>query len=204
MVDSRLFVTPPREGEAIISYSQNAEDIRLWRIFGAIEGGFYVDVGAADPSVGSVSRLFYDHGWSGINVEPSPSFEALDAARRRDVNLRITIGESEGTSRFFVTYPDLGMSTVDPSVHAHVSDAVERFEETGVPQRRLESILREHAGERTIHFLKVDVEGSEEAGPGVVGLGFVSADRRGSGSGRDMEHSADSRRLGAHPPRCRI
>ena len=66
-----------------------------------IDDGFYVDIGAADPSVGSVSRIFYDHGWSGINVEPSPTFDALSAERERDVNLRIAVGESEGSSPFF-------------------------------------------------------------------------------------------------------
>jgi FkbM family methyltransferase len=147
--------------DPIVSYSQNAEDIRLWRVFRTIENGFYVDVGAADPYVDSVTRLFYDHGWSGINVEPSPCFEALSEARTRDVNLRIAIGESEGSVPFFLTYPYLGMSTVDRSVHADVPEAIERIEETAVPQRRLDSILQEHAADRTIHFLKVDVEGAE-------------------------------------------
>jgi FkbM family methyltransferase len=148
-------------GDPIVSYSQNAEDVRLWRVFRTIENGFYVDVGAADPDVNSVTRLFYEHGWSGINVEPSPCFEALSEARTRDVNLRVAIGESEGSVPFFLTYPYLGMSTLDPSVHANVPEAIERIEETTIPQRRLDSILREHAADRTIHFLKVDVEGAE-------------------------------------------
>ena len=148
-------------GDPIVSYSQNAEDVRLWRVFRTIENGFYVDVGAADPYVDSVTRLFYEHGWSGINAEPSPCFEALSEARTRDVNLRVAIGESEGSVPFFLTYPYLGMSTVDPSVHANVPEAIERIEETTIPQRRLDSILREHAADRTIHFLKVDVEGAE-------------------------------------------
>jgi FkbM family methyltransferase len=147
--------------EPIVSYSQNAEDIRLWRIFRTVENGFYVDVGAADPNVDSVTRLFYEHGWSGINVEPSPCFESLSLARPRDVNLRVAIGESEGHVPFFLTYPYLGMSTVDPTTHARVPDAIERIEEVVVPQRRLEGILRAHAADRTIHFLKVDVEGAE-------------------------------------------
>ena len=161
MIEHPFWVAPPQEGEVVVSYSQNAEDIRLWRVFGDIEDGFYVDVGAADPSSGSVTRLFYDRGWSGINVEPSPAFDALSAGRGRDVNLRVMVGESEGSSQFFLTYPDLGMSTVDPATHALVSERIERVEEITVPQRRLDSILREHAAGRTIHFLKVDVEGAE-------------------------------------------
>ena len=164
--------------EPIVSYSQNAEDVRLWRVFRTIENGFYVDVGAADPYVDSVTRLFYEHGWSGINVEPSPCFEALREARPRDVNLRIAIGESEGSVPFFLTYPYLGMSTVDPSVHAGVPEAIERIEEIAIPQRRLDSILREHAAGRTIHFLKVDVEGAERQVLASSRLGLLPTDRR--------------------------
>lgn len=149
------------DDDPIVSYSQNAEDIRLWRVFRGIEEGFYVDVGAADPYVDSVTHLFYENGWSGINVEPSPCFDAIDEARTRDVNLRIAIGESEGMVPFFLTYPYLGLSTVDPATHDGLPQAVDRIEEIAVPQRRLESVLREYAVGRTIHFLKVDVEGAE-------------------------------------------
>ena len=149
------------DDDPIVSYSQNAEDIRLWRVFRAIEDGFYVDVGAADPYVDSVTHLFYENGWSGINVEPSPCFDAINEARKRDINLRIAIGETEGMVPFFLTYPYLGLSTVDPSTHDGLQQAIDRIEEIAIPQRRLESILREYAVGRTIHFLKVDVEGAE-------------------------------------------
>jgi FkbM family methyltransferase len=154
--------SPSFTSEPIVSYSQNAEDVRLWRVFREIEDGFYVDVGAADPDVDSVTRLFYERGWSGINIEPSPCFTALEEARPRDVNLPVAIGEREESVAFFVTYPFLGTSTVDLSVHGNITEAIERVEEIAVPQRRLESVLREHAADRTIHFLKIDVEGAEQ------------------------------------------
>jgi FkbM family methyltransferase len=161
VIDAAVWSPTFGEGEPIVSYSQNAEDVRLWRVFRTVESGFYVDVGAADPDVDSVTRLFYERGWSGINVEPNPCHEALSEVRTRDVNLRVAVGESEEPVPFFLTYPYLGMSTLDPSVHAGVPQAVERIEEVAIPQRRLESILREHALGRTIHFLKIDVEGAE-------------------------------------------
>ncbi len=148
--------------EPLISYAQNNEDVRLCRVFCDVESGFYVDIGAGDPTEGSVSRLFYDRGWSGVNVEPSPVFKLLQEARPRDVNIRAAVSEIEGDAvPFFVTYPDLGLSTLDPTAHAHVPDAIERFEQISVPQHRLDTILREHTAGRTIHFLKIDVEGAE-------------------------------------------
>lgn len=161
MIDPAVWSPTFGEGEPIVSYSQNAEDVRLWRVFRTVENGFYVDVGAADPNVDSVTRLFYERGWSGINVEPNPCYEALSEVRTRDVNLRVAVGESERPVPFFLTYPYLGMSTLDPSVHTGVPQAVERIEEVAIQQRRLESILRDHAVGRTIHFLKIDVEGAE-------------------------------------------
>lgn len=152
---------PPFGDEPIVSYSQNAEDVRLWRVFRTIENGFYADIGAADPRVDSVTCLFYEHGWSGINVEPSPCFDALESARPRDVNLDVAVGDGEGAVSFFLTQPYLGLSTFDPRVHADVAGVVEQIQEVRVTQRRLASILEEHAGNRTIHFLKVDVEGAE-------------------------------------------
>jgi FkbM family methyltransferase len=161
VTDSVVGSPSPFVRDPIVSYSQNAEDVRLWRVFAAVENGFYVDIGAADPTVGSVTRLFYEHGWSGINVEPAPSFAALNEQRPRDVNIRAAVGASEGTVPFSLTYPDLGMSTLDISTHSHVLDAIERVVEVAVPQHRLEGILHEHATGRTIHFLKIDVEGAE-------------------------------------------
>ena len=99
MIENRVWTPPLQDAETLVSYSRNAEDIRLWRVFGKVGNGFYADIGAADPSVGSVSRIFYDHGWSGINVEPGPGLDALSAARGRDVNLRIAVGESERPSQ---------------------------------------------------------------------------------------------------------
>ena len=145
----------------LVSWAQNAEDIRLWRAFDDVAEGFYVDVGAGDPWEGSVTKLFYDRGWSGINVEPGPAYEALALARPRDTNVRAVVGDRDGPVSFFVTYPDPGLSTVDLSAHAHVADTIERTEEITVPQLRLDSLLRKEAGARRIHFLKIDVEGAE-------------------------------------------
>jgi hypothetical protein len=44
----------------------------LKRALSDIQNGFYIDIGAGDPSIDSVTKLFYDDGWHGINVEPNP------------------------------------------------------------------------------------------------------------------------------------
>jgi hypothetical protein len=69
---SESIETYPASG--IISHAQNHEDILLWRALHDVEDGFYLDVGAQDPSYDSVTRAFYDRGWRGINIEPATGY----------------------------------------------------------------------------------------------------------------------------------
>jgi len=51
-----------------------------------VQNGFYIDVGAGDPVVGSVTQLFYEQGWHGINIEPIRlHHESLQKKRIRDI-----------------------------------------------------------------------------------------------------------------------
>lgn len=147
----------------IHSFSQNAEDVRLWRVLCNLQSGFYVDVGAGHPANGSVTRLFYDRGWSGINIEPGPMYSELARERTRDINLRLAVALDEGTTKFYVTYPDVNLSSLDPKIHELSRDQIERIDAIDVPVRRLETVLEEHAADRHIDFLKVDSEGAERA-----------------------------------------
>ena len=76
----------------MVSYAQNGEDVVLRRVFAGGPLGFYIDIGANYPSEGSITRHFYEHGWSGINIEPvAGAYRELQAARPRDINLNVGI-----------------------------------------------------------------------------------------------------------------
>jgi FkbM family methyltransferase len=145
-----------------VSYAQNFEDVMLWRALREVERGFYIDVGAQDPNVDSVTRAFYDRGWSGINVEPVASYhELLTRARPRDINLQLVAGDGSAELDFY-EITDTGLSTLDAGIAARHRDAGWNVVARRVPQRRLADIWAEHvAGE--VHFLKVDAEGAEAA-----------------------------------------
>ena len=66
----------------VTSYSQFYEDIWLNRVFEKQSTGFYINIGAAGPDSGSVTKLFYDRGWCGINLEPVPDLYSKLAAKR--------------------------------------------------------------------------------------------------------------------------
>ena len=44
----------------------------LFYLLNDIQNGFYIDVGANDPNLYSVTKAFYQRGWYGINIEPLP------------------------------------------------------------------------------------------------------------------------------------
>lgn len=145
---------------SFVSYAQNREDVLLRRALREVHKGFYVDVGAADPIVESVTKSFYESGWHGINIEPVAAFyEKLVADRPRDLNLRCAIGESEGSQEFYEV-PGTGLSTLD---HFLAEQAAKRgfpVETQTVRVAPLTKIL-DDASVQEIHFLKVDVEGAE-------------------------------------------
>lgn len=100
----------------ITSYAQNFEDILLYRTFKHQKKGHYVDIGAWHPVQDSVTKLFYDLGWSGINVEPVERYHQLLVKERpRDVNLRCLIGPTNSSS---VDFCDLGDSS---NMHSYVN-----------------------------------------------------------------------------------
>ena len=48
---------------SLISYAQNFEDVMRWRALKDVKNGFYIDIGAQDPIVDSVSLFFFERGW---------------------------------------------------------------------------------------------------------------------------------------------
>ncbi|RFP11905.1 MULTISPECIES: FkbM family methyltransferase [unclassified Duganella] len=146
---------------SFISYAQNFEDVLLWRALKDVPAGCYIDVGANDPELHSVTKAFYDQGWSGINVEPMPSYgPAFREQRPRDINLNVAAGAESGSITLF-DVPDVnGWASTDSSVAAaHRAHGHQVVEHT-VPLLTLAEICREHVrGE--VHFLKIDVEGFE-------------------------------------------
>ncbi|MBC7415404.1 MAG: FkbM family methyltransferase [Herminiimonas sp.] len=144
----------------MFSYAQNFEDVMLSRALATVEQGFYIDVGANDPTVDSVTRAFYDRGWSGINIEPVPQFQRLLRSERpRDINLEVAIGARAGRLHFY-NVADTGLSTADPGLAAHYREQGRQVAEQDIALTTLDAVCTEHV--RTpIHFLKIDVEGGE-------------------------------------------
>ncbi len=182
--------------EPFVSYAQNREDVVLRRALAGISEGRYIDVGANDPTVDSVTRAFYDAGWHGITVEPVPAFAAAQRTERpRDLLFQVAVTDVDGGEVVLHEFADTGLSTVvDEFADRHVAAGREATE-LPVPTRTLDSLLDE-AGwqDQPIHFLVIDVEGAE--GSVLRGAGprpLAAMDRRRRGDGTDLRHAHPSR-----------
>jgi len=149
--------------QTFVSYGQNREDVVLRRALRDVATGSYVDVGANDPRLYSLTRGFYDQGWSGITVEPVPAFaEAHRRERPRDTLVEAAVTDQDIDSITLHVIGDTGLSTlVDDVSERHARDGWES-RDVEVPAKSLDRVLEEAGWEgRDIHFVSVDVEGAE-------------------------------------------
>jgi FkbM family methyltransferase len=143
-----------------LSFAQNGEDVWLWRCFGRQSSGFYVDVGANSPIRDSVTQMFYERGWRGLNFEPTPERAAeLRRARPRDVTIAAAVSDRAGRAAFVRTHGVGGLSTL-----LSLDELGPEYRSASWPMEVdcvvLNDALAEH-GAGVIDFLKIDVEGAE-------------------------------------------
>lgn len=146
---------------SITSYAQNFEDVMLWRALGHIEGGTYIDVGAQDPVIDSVSLAFHEHGWHGIHVEPTPHYaELLRQQRPGDTVIQAAVGNGSAILHFF-EIPGTGISTADATIAAQHKERGFDVHEITVTSVALSAVF-DLCTAAEIHWLKIDVEGFEK------------------------------------------
>jgi FkbM family methyltransferase len=149
------------------SFAGFGEDIVLERLLLELLGrrpGTYVDVGAFHPVYFSNTKLLYDSGWRGVNIEADPhKLSAFRLFRPRDVNVCAVVDTVEREAEFFfhagAKYGS--MAGLDKGNVEHTANAMGRSVASRVVRTRtLASILIE-AGVESVDFLNIDVEGSE-------------------------------------------
>lgn len=136
-----------------ISYSEFYEDLILFTFLFDAKKGFYIDLGAGDPNIISVTKSFYLRGWHGINIEPYPNaYINLNKTRSRDINLQIGIGEKEGIQPFYLEGLTLkkiyskDKKVLNISIHT-MKDICNKY----MPKNE------------KIQFCKIDIEGGEKS-----------------------------------------
>jgi FkbM family methyltransferase len=142
------------------SYSQWGEDIIIDNLLGKKNTGFYVDVGAYDPTRFSNTKRFYLRGWSGINIEPDPTrIKKFYSSRPRDINLNIGIANVKGIRNFFI-FEQQTLSTFS-------KNTAMSYQMQGYPLRKtirinvfkLGEVLEKNFKGKEIDFFSIDTEG---------------------------------------------
>lgn len=135
----------------------------LWRALRGVGEGRYIDVGANHPMDDSISMAFYEHGWSGLTVEPDPQYAALQRQQRpRDIVSEAAITPHEGGVVPLHVVDGTGLSTIVDGIASAHSESGYATHTIEVPTRRLDRILEEIGWQGVdIHFMCVDTEGSE-------------------------------------------
>jgi FkbM family methyltransferase len=147
----------------LVSYAQNREDVLLYRALSGQSAGFYIDIGANDPTVCSITKSFYELGWHGINIEPvRPVFHRLAAERPRDINLNIGISNCQQTLRFYECVNESTLSTFSASLAAWLAAPPRGFvfKERQVAVMTLAQVCAQYVRE-PIDFLSIDAETHE-------------------------------------------
>lgn len=145
---------------SFISYAQNFEDVMLWRALKSVDKGTYIDIGAQDPIIDSVSLAFHERGWWGLHVEPTARYaNALRSARPGDEVWQVAVGRQAGTIRFY-EFDDTGLSTGDQAIAEHHRQRGYEGRETEVKVVTLDDLLAPFENV-PIHWMKIDVEGME-------------------------------------------
>lgn len=146
--------------ESFVSYAQNFEDVRLWRAFRDIDAGRYLDIGTQDPVRDSVSLAFYERGWRGVHVEPTPTYAAaIRSARPDETVIEAAVSTAPGPIAFY-EIPETGISTGIAEIAQRHSNAGWASNRITVPTVTLAGLFG-LMGDEAIHWLKIDVEGME-------------------------------------------
>lgn len=132
----------------------------MQEFFAAVPSGFFVEVGANHPTVGSQSWPFEQRGWKGIVIEPLPELaDALRAQRRGSIVVEAACSSPEKRGRLTLHVPGVhnGFATLERNVDDLHFDYTREVE---VAVTSLADVLAEH-GVAHVDFMSIDTEGTE-------------------------------------------
>ena len=152
------------------SYAQYAEDLVIGDILAALKAdampGVYIDVGANDPRRFSNTWRLYEHGWSGIAVEPDADLcRKFARVRPRDAVVCAALGERE-EELIFHRFFESALNTLDAGMAARAeSDGWKVMSRESLRLRTLNAVLDEHHARISagIDLLSIDAEGLDTA-----------------------------------------
>ncbi len=147
-----------------MTYAQHGDDLVIRAIFHSLGIGnpSYLDLGAHHPQNISNTKLFYDTGSRGINVEANPVLHKLFLEQRpQDINLNVGVGIKSGFQDFYMIDGESGRNSFIKEVaEGFVLDYPE-FAITEVRQLPIFTVEQILHHRRVPDFLSIDIEGMD-------------------------------------------
>ncbi len=154
----KKFIKHPDLLKSNISYSQEGEDLILDSIMNNKKQGFYVDIGAHHPVRFSNTKIFYDRGWNGVNVDLI-NIDKFNKKRPKDFNICNLVGKNQ-SNKFYI-FDDGALNTFSEEKARECEKAGYKIiEEKLITTKPLREILDE-CSVKKIDFMSIDVEGHE-------------------------------------------
>ncbi|CAI2719004.1 FkbM family methyltransferase [Nitrospina watsonii] len=120
--------------------------------------GYYVDVGANEPVIGSQTRHLEQLGWEGLLLEPLPHYCELLRQQRKGTVVQHACSSPENHNKTLTLIVAGGHSTLnrDPiAIGTHSQETIE------VICKTLDSILEDNEAPIGFDFISIDIEGHE-------------------------------------------
>lgn len=144
------------------SYAQHGDDFMLLNLFEllGIAQPNYLDVGAHDPTTLSNTRLLYERGSRGVNVEANPKLvAAFKRERPGDIMLNVGVGPEAGSHTFYMYSDTSGRNTFSTAEVQLLEGLLTVRKMVTLPVVTLDSIVKEHFQGIWPNILSIDIEG---------------------------------------------
>jgi len=144
-------------------YSQDGEDAVLVSFYETNPEykGFYVDIGALHPLRFSNTQLFYEKGWSGINIDATPgSMGEFNKHRPLDINIEAGISNT-GRDLSFYSFKEPALNSFNEEIsEERIANGWELKEKKIIKTFSINEILNKNIKkDQKIDFINIDVEG---------------------------------------------
>lgn len=142
------------------TYAQHGDDLMLINIFEMLEidKPSYIDVGAHHPINISNTKLLYDRGSRGVNIEANPKLiEEFNKHRPHDTNINVGIGVDTGRKTFYMYSDTSGRNTFSEKETQEYGRVVKK--KISLEVVTLDSVVTKCLGGVWPHILTIDIEG---------------------------------------------
>ncbi len=145
-----------------VSHSAFGEEILVNRIL-KNKYGFYIDVGALNPKVGSLTFLLYKKGWKGINFDLTKSnINLFRFLRKRDKSVQVAISDKKGFVESYIFDSGSGLNSLEKKyADKWKKKLFKPYTIEKIKSNTLNSVIEEYNIPKNFDYLNIDVESHE-------------------------------------------